>query len=349
MPSLDVRERKVTIGKHQTAFLEAGDGDAPAIVLVHGWPERAISWRHQIPVLAGLGFRVIAPDQRGYGDSTVYRETSDYALEALTSDMIGLIDALEIDQAVWVGHDWGSPVVFSVASHFPARCQAVASLCVPYYHLERGLNHTISLVDRSIYPEERYPAGQWDYQRYYEEHFAEATRAFDANPRATIQALFRKGDPAGQGLPAGTATTRRDGGWFGGLGHAPDAPLDTDVLTEADLAVYAEGLERNGFFGPDAFYMNHEANEAFANEALHDGRLDMPVLFLAGRYDYVCETVTSGAAGPMREFCTQLNEVIIDSGHWMAQERPIEVNQALVRWLTTHRLLPVGAQTPFES
>ena len=95
-------------------------------------------------------------------------------------------------------------------------------------------------------------------------------------------------------------------------------------------------------------YMNHEANEVFANEALNDGRLDMPVLFLAGRYDYVCETVTSGAAGPMRNF-VQLDEVIIDSGHWMAQERPIEVNQALVRWLETHGLLPVSAQTSFES
>ena len=113
--------------------------------------------------------------------------------------------------------------------------------------------------------------------------------------------------------------------------------------------VYAEGLVRNGFFGPDAFYMNHEANEVFANEAFNEGRLDMPVLFLAGRYDYVCETVTSGAAEPMREFCTQLDEVIIDSGHWMAQERPIEVNQALVHWLTTHSLLPSSAQTPFES
>ncbi|MGA1758428.1 MAG: alpha/beta hydrolase [Pseudomonadales bacterium] len=341
MSKFAIREAKVDFNGHTTAYLEAGPTNGPAMIFVHGWPERAISWRHQLPVFGGLGFRVIAPDQRGYGDSTVYRQLDDYALEKLTGDMIGLIDVLGIESAIWVGHDWGSPVVWSVASHYPARCRGVASLCVPYYHLERGLAHTISLVDRALYPEDEYPAGQWDYQLYYQEQFEAATRAFDANPRATIKALFRKGDPAGRGQPAGTARIRAAGGWFAGLDEAPDVPLDTDVLSEAELDVYASGLERNGFFGPDAFYMNHEANEAFAKQAVNGGRLAMPALFLAGRYDYVCETVESGAAEPMRAMCDLLDEQIVDSGHWMAQERPIEVNQALNQWLIKRQLMPM--------
>ncbi|MGB1343741.1 MAG: alpha/beta fold hydrolase, partial [Pseudomonadales bacterium] len=187
--------------------------------------------------------------------------------------------------------------------------------------------------------EAQFPAGQWDYQRFYEESFEAATAAFDANPRATIKALFRKGDPAGMGQIAGTAEVRRHGGWFGGLPEAPDLPIDTDVISEADLDFYAEDLAKHGFFGPDSFYVNHSANAEYALRAVNDGKLSMPALFLAGRYDFVCETVTSGAAGPMRTMCSDLEEQVIDSGHWMAQERPIEVNQALVSWLLRRQLM----------
>lgn len=326
--SLDVDGQKI-------AYLSAGPSQGPAIVFVHGWPELSYSWRHQLPVFAGLGFRVLAPDQRGYGNSTVFPNTEDYRLECLVADMIALIDALSVDQAIWVGHDWGSPVVWSIASHHPDRCRAVASLCVPYAHLERGLDHVVSLVDRTVYPLNQYPAGQWEYQRYYESDFESATAVFDADPSATIKALFRKGDATGAGLPAATAETRRQGGWFGGLAKAPDLPRDEDVISADDLSVYVEALSRNGFFGPDAFYVNHEANAAYASLAVNAGALSMPVLFMAARYDYVCETLTSAAADPMRGLCSQLEEVVIDSGHWMAQERPVEVNQALVRWLAS--------------
>ncbi len=104
-------------------------------------------------------------------------------------------------------------------------------------------------------------------------------------------------------------------------------------MTEADLHTYAEALTRNGFFGPDSFYMNHEANEVYADKFVNDGWLEMPVLFLAAQYDYVCESITSRLAEPMREYCKMLDEVVVNSGHWMAQERPADVNFALIRWL----------------
>ena len=123
------------------------------------------------------------------------------------------------------------------------------------------------------------------------------------------------------------------GGWFGPLPSAPDAPLDTTVLTEEDYWKYVAGLERNGFFGPDSWYMNAERNMAFAKEAKNDGRIDLPVLFLHGAYDWVAETRASRLAEPMRAACADLIEVVAETGHWMAQERPDVVNAALARWL----------------
>jgi pimeloyl-ACP methyl ester carboxylesterase len=135
--------------------------------------------------------------------------------------------------------------------------------------------------------------------------------------------------------PSRTAHVRRDGGWFRGAPAAPDVPRDADVVSEADLRAYAEALARNSFFGPDSWYMNHAANADYAAKAVNGGRLDMPVLFLAARYDYTCESVTSRLAEPMRAYCRDLSERIIACGHWMAQEKPLQVNAALAQWLAT--------------
>ncbi|HYR73008.1 MAG TPA: alpha/beta hydrolase, partial [Candidatus Acidoferrum sp.] len=127
-----VVERTVKTDRHETFYLDAGAADAPLIVFVHGWPELSLSWRHQLPCFADLGFRAVAPDMRGYGRSSVYPRHENYALEHTVRDMIELLDALGREKAVWVGHDWGSPVVWSLASHHPERCWGVANLCVPY-------------------------------------------------------------------------------------------------------------------------------------------------------------------------------------------------------------------------
>jgi pimeloyl-ACP methyl ester carboxylesterase len=170
---------------------------------------------------------------------------------------------------------------------------------------------------------------------FYEENFAKAVSDFEANVPDTVKALFRKGSSAGKGQPSRTALVRRDGGWFGGAGRAPALPRDAEVLSEADCSVYVASLERNGFFGPDSWYMNHARNTAFADKALDSGRLSMPVLFLHGAFDYTCETLDSRLAEPMREYCADLTEIVVQSGHWMAQETPVAVNAALARFLAT--------------
>ena len=328
-----ITEHTVENERHRTFYLAAGSPDAPPIIFVHGWPELSISWRHQLPCFADLGFRAVAPDMRGYGRSGVYRRHEDYALQHIVRDMIDLLDALGRDKAIWVGHDWGSPVVWALASHHPERCFGVANLCVPYFAKGFAPETMLPLIDRSVYPEAEYPAGQWDYQLFYEESFDKASAAFEANVANTVKALFRKGNPRGKGKASRTAVVRREGGWFGGAGQAPDLPMDTDLLTQNDFETYVTALQSNGFFGPDSWYMNRERNLDFASRAKNAGLLTMPVLFLHGKYDYTCETVTSRLAEPMRQDVKNLTEMTVASGHWMAQEKPAVVNAALAKWL----------------
>ena len=333
MHSTNASEYVVRTGNHQSFYLAAGPADGPVIIFVHGWPELAISWRYQIPCLAALGYRAIAPDLRGYGRSTVYDRHEDYALELVVADMIGLLDVLGVEKAVWVGHDWGAAVVWSIASHHPERCHGVANLCVPYYTLERGLDSCLDLVDRAIYPEDEFPLGQWEYQRFYEENFAAAVAPFDAGPTKAVKALFRSGDSSGKNKPSRTSFVRKDGGWFRGAVEPPDVPRDSAVISEEDLCAYSAALSRNGFFGPSSYYMNHAANAAYAGRAANGGVLEMPTLFIAAEYDFTCECVASRLAEPMGVHCRDLTTRVVQSGHWMAQEKPVEVNGVLVQWL----------------
>jgi pimeloyl-ACP methyl ester carboxylesterase len=328
-----VLENVAKTARHTTFYLSCGAEGGSPVIFVHGWPELSISWRHQLAVFAGLGFRAIAPDMRGYGRSTIHSRHGDYCQEEIVADMIELLDALGAEKAVWVGHDWGAPVVWSIAQHHPGRCHGIANLCVPYIPEGLAVETVLPLADRTLYPEDRFPAAQWDYMMFYRENFEAASAAFEADTRATVRALFRAGDPAGKGQPAITALVRAQGGWFGPGQPAPAIPRDDSVLSEADESQYVAALKANGFFGADSWYMNGDANRAYAERAKANWRLQMPVLFLHAAYDYVCETIDSRLAEPMRAHCANLSEAKVASGHWMAQERPDRVNAELARWL----------------
>lgn len=330
---MNVTEHTVKSPRHTSFYLASGREEATPIVFVHGWPELSISWRHQLPVFAGLGFRAIAPDMRGYGRSSVYPRHEDYAVQNSVADMIELLDSIGADKAIWVGHDWGSPVVWSIASHHPERCLGIVNLCVPYIPNGFAPENLLPLVDRKLYPENQFPAGQWEYMYFYRENFDRARAGFEHNILNTVKALFRRGGPEGKGQPAGTAFARINNGFFGALPGVPDIPRDESVLTEEDMHKYASGLMRNGFFGPDSWYMNGARNIEFARSAKSNARVAMPVLFLHATYDYVCATVDTRLPEPMREYCSDLTEATVQSGHWMAQEKPIEVNAHLAKWL----------------
>ncbi len=333
MSPFQITENTFRSARNSTFYFASGPSQGTPIIFVHGWPELALSWRHQLPAFGALGFRAVAPDLRGHGRSSLYSTHDAYAQREIVADMIELLDSLGEEKAIWVGHDWGASVVWNIASHHPDRCLAVANLCVPYATLERGLDVLVGLVNRDLYPQSEYPFGNWEYQRFYEEHFAKATGAMEANVTGTFKTLFRAGNPEGQGKPALLSKVRREGGWFGGTGVAPNPPRDERVITESDLHAYASAYERTSFFGTDSLYMNHAANARYASEALNDGYIDMPVLFLEAAYDYTCDCVNSPLAEPMKALCRDLTIGRIESGHWMAQEKPVEVNARLAQWL----------------
>jgi len=342
MSFFETTENTFRSGRHTTFYLAAGPKDGTPIIFLHGWPELSISWRHQLRLFGGLGFRAVAPDLRGHGRSSLYSSHDAYAQRQIVADMIELLDSLGVEKAIWVGHDWGAAVVWNVATHHPDRCIAVATMCVPYATIERGFDALLPLINRDLYPENVYPFGNWEYMRFYEDAFLEASESMESNVEATIKALFRAGNPDGRGKPSAMSQVRRNGGWFGGKGTAPDVPRDDRILTEKDLRAYVSAYVRTGFFGTNSLYMNHAANATYASESDNEGYIDLPVLFIEAEFDYTGDCVSSRLTEPMHRYCRELTVKRISSGHWMAPEKPIEVNAHLASWLVAK----VGSRWP---
>lgn len=324
--------KAVTTSRHTTAYVEAGPADGPTIFLVHGWPGLSRTWRHQITALAALGFRVVAPDLRGCGRSSVYTTHGAFAQREIVRDMVELADALKAERAVWIGHDWGAIVVSNIAHHHTERCIAVGGISQPFNCLERGSSALVPLVNRRTYPIAEFPAGQFEYMEFYHEHFREAEASFEANVVNMLKAVMRRGDPAGANKPFLTAFVRKQGGWFGPGGHpAPDLPLDSAIFDDDDLRAFSGSYSQTGFFGVNSLYMNDADNRDYFDSV--DGKLKLPVLFLSGSNDFVCDTEHSDLAKPMRAACSDLTFRTIASGHWMTHERPAAVTAAICRWI----------------
>jgi len=318
-----------------TSYLEAGPEDGPLLVFVHGWPGLASTWHYQLEHFAALGYRVVAPDMRGYGDSTVHDDPAAYRQELVVADMLALLDHLGRRRAVWIGHDWGSPTVWNIAAHFPERCVGVATLAIAFGTLERGWDGLLAAIDRDRYPENTSLYGQFDYMAFYELNASQAKSVFEAVPGNTVKAVFQRGDPAVHTRPAQRSVVIRDGGWFGGAPSAPDAPLSSTVLTERDFEELTDALTRDGFGGPTGYYLNHEVNARYA-EAAPSGRvLRLPVLFVGAAYDQVADLRSPTALDAMRASCPDLTETTVSAGHWLQLEAAPEVNQHIESWLTS--------------
>ncbi|EXL65833.1 soluble epoxide hydrolase [Fusarium oxysporum f. sp. conglutinans race 2 54008] len=338
-------------GDKTTFYWSAGPSGGPLIILVHGWPANGETWKPQLLTLASLGFRVIAPDARGYGRSSVPQEASAYALEHHVSDMSALLTHLGRDKAVWIGHDWGAGIVWALAAQYPEKCVGVCCMAVPYHVPELGLEALIAVCNRELYPEDQYPLAQWDYQAFQIEQPDTSAAQLGANVPNTIKLFFRSGSPESYGKRSDFASTRKSGGWFGGAPAAPDSPFETTLFKDDKPAfdrMVAE-FERNGFDGPNHYYHNHKTNKAYMEQAPNGGRLCYPVLFIEARWDSVCDTALSRLSEPMRELCENLTEVSIESGHWVAWEKHEETNAAIVRWIATKlpTYFPGYWKTPF--
>jgi len=321
-----------------THYYEGGSADGTPLIFLHGWPDIAESWKHQLNhFAAGSKYRVIAPDMRGYGDSTAPRKTESYSLEVLVPELVEFASKLGINKAIWVAHDWGCGVANSLAAHYPEIFIAMANLCVPYRSIELGLEHLKGFINRDIYPESETEWGNWEYMRYYQVKFEDSVKAFDDHLEAITKALYVKGDGSKWGQPSPTSRVLRDGGWFGGHPEdLPDIPLSYTSLDEHLYASLLKSKRKHGFFGANAYYMNDAANVEYAKTEKNGGVLQFPMLYVDGKYDPVCSpTVQPKALEGMKQCAKKLTYETVEASHWVHLEKPKEVNEALEKWLAT--------------
>jgi pimeloyl-ACP methyl ester carboxylesterase len=295
-----VPTRRAAVNGIELSFVDEGDERRPVVVLCHGFPELAYSWRHQIPALTGVGWRVLAPDMRGYGESSAPEEDEAYDIVSLCADMAGLLDAVGASDAVFVGHDWGANVVWQLAVQAPERVRAVAGLSVPF--VPRAPAAPIPIMRRHL--------GEDFYIVWFQQ------------PGVADEALARD--------VRRTLTTKRvwTAEWAEDDGSKPQSP---EWLTEDELAVYVDAFERTGFTGGLNWYRNIDRNweltEPFANR-----RIEQPAMFLTGERDPVRKFMPAEAmAGWVTDM--RAEHVIDGAGHWVQQERPDEVNAALLEFL----------------
>jgi pimeloyl-ACP methyl ester carboxylesterase len=323
----DVRHRTVETNGIRMHVAEQGEG--PLVLLCHGFPESWYSWRHQLTALAAAGFHAVAPDMRGYGQTDQPGEIDQYTLLHLVGDMVGLADALGEGPAVIAGHDWGAPVAWHAALLRPDRFRAVIGLSVPYR--PRG----------SVRPTTAMP--QTDDAIFYQLYFqapgvAEAELSRDV--RSSIRRILFSGSGegrrahAGLGNPAAVGMVPRGGGF---LRHTAEPATPPSWLNEADVDFYAGEFTRAGFRGGLNWYRNIDRNwELMAPYA--GARVTVPALYVAGDQDLVVHFRGMDQLLPnLKKFVPELRQTIMlpGCGHWTQQERPKEVNDAIIAFLTT--------------
>jgi pimeloyl-ACP methyl ester carboxylesterase len=319
--------------RHTTRYLEAGPADGPLIIFLHGWPEIGLMWRTQIEAFASEGWRCVAPDMRGYGGSSAPTASEAYALNEIVDDMVELHDHLGARPAIWVGHDWGSPVAAALAAHHGKRCRGVVLISVPYFPEGFALPNLVPLIDRQLYPADQYPDGQWDYFRFYLTHFSQTVSDFEADIPATLASIYRRGNPASVGQVSPSALITKNGGRYGSAHRAPAMPPDPALWTPADFNALVEAFHVSGFRSVNAWYLNDTANIAYAHAAPDGGRISQPVLFVNSDWDAISDINRSRLGEPMRGSCEDLSVTNLPAGHWLPLERKTELVQAIRSWL----------------
>lgn len=306
--------RKIASNGIELAVYEQGTG--PAVILLHGFPELAFSWRHQLPALASAGFRAIAPDQRGYGGSEVPPSVGDYRIEALIADVEGLMDAFELDSAAFVGHDWGALLLWQMALRRPGRIKGMIILNIPYY--PRLPVDPVSVMRRKL-GDDHYIVNFQDSD--------EADRAFAEDPAHFINMMMRRGQMRREQFEQLPAEKRS----FSLLRvMARTRGSGEPLLDDQELRYYASAFARTGFSGAINWYRNFSHNwQTLEN---HDVRVRVPTLFIGAVDDLV---VDLGHIEAMKPFVDDLElHMLDDCGHWTQQEMPDEVNRLMLDWLS---------------
>ncbi|KAI1175255.1 putative epoxide hydrolase [Nemania sp. FL0916] len=320
-------------GDKKIHYLAAGPVNGPLILFIHGWPGTGITWKAHLEAFAGVGFRAVAPDMPGYGKSSARRVADDYCQEALVEGMLALLGDTGRDAAIWVGHDWGAGVTSSVATQHPEVVKALVNIAVPHHTVELGWDAFLPLVNREIYPADKYEVGQWDYMKHYEENFEKAVEWFDQDIVGFVKAGLQKSRPLESRFSTLTATVRKDGGWGGQKRPPPPEATGPPVLPQDVYDSFTADMQKTGFWAASAYYLHHKRNAEYNGKAASGGKLTQPVMFIHAARDVVCDTISSRLAEPMRRACSNLTEVTIEAGHFAHYEKPGEVNAALFRFI----------------
>ena len=298
----------------------AEQGDGPLVLMCHGFPESWYSWRHQLPALAAAGFHAVAPDMRGYGESDAPEAIDQYTVLHLVGDMVGVLDALKVDQAVIVGHDWGAPIAWNAAMMRPDRFCAVVGMSVPYLP-RRGTRPTTAMprTDDAMF-----------YQLYFQEPgLAEANLERDV--ALTMRKMLTSGF-ATDAATSGVGMVPREGGFLASMSEPGPLPA---WLTQADLDYLTQRFQQTGFRGGLNWYRNIDRSWELLGP-FAGAKVEVPALYLAGDRDLVVRFPGMDRnIATLSQIVPKLKETIMfkDCGHWTQQERAAEVNTALIGFL----------------
>ncbi|MEM9634278.1 MAG: alpha/beta hydrolase [Pseudomonadota bacterium] len=275
------------------------------IVLCHGWPEHAYSWRHQMPALAAAGYHVIVPNQRGYGNSSCPTDVAAYDIEKLTGDLIALLDHYGYEDAIFVGHDWGANVVWGLTLLHPDRVKKVINLALPYQ--ARTEKPWIEFLEELL--------GGDHYFVHFNRQPGVADAVLDENTSRFLRNMFRKNVPPAPPEP---------GMMMINLARA-QAPLGQALMSENDLAVFVSAFEKTGFTSSINWYRNLDRNWHILADV--DPVIQHPALMIYGDRDLIPKFEN------LTEFVPNVDVISLDCGHWIQQEMPEETTRAILKWL----------------
>lgn len=275
------------------------------IVLCHGWPEHAFSWRHQVPVLVGAGYHVIVPNQRGYGNSSCPAEVTGYDIEHLSGDLVALLDYYGYEDATFVGHDWGAMVVWGLTLLHPSRVNKVINLSLPYQ--ERGEKPWIEFMEEIF--------GGDFYFVHFNRQPGVADAILEENTAQFLRNMYRKNKPLKVPQP-GMAMIN--------LARAA-TPLGEPIMSDSELAVFVSAFESTGFTGSINWYRNLDRNWHLLADV--NPIIEQPTLMIYGDRDAVAKSEN------LKVFVPNVEVVNLDCGHWIQQEKPEETSQAILKWL----------------
>lgn len=313
-----ITHRQIDVNGMSLHVAECGTGFP--VLFSHGFPELWYSWRHQMQALAEAGYRTIAPDQRGFGDSSAPQDVRAYSVHHLVGDLVALLDALGLERAVVVGHDWGGTVAWQMALLAPHRVAGVVGINTPHFP---RLPMAPTAIMRAM------AQGHFHYILYFQEPGV-AEAELDADPGRTLRGFFQPPDRAAlEALDrAGPAAF---GPAEGGLLHRlPDRPHGA-FLSAEDFAVYEAAFRKTGFRGGLNWYRNFDHN--WETTAYQSGACVLaPALMITAELDPVLRPQL--AAG-MRQWVPDLRRthLVRECGHWTQQEKPDEVNRVLREFL----------------